>query len=96
MPHPMAMSMLLWLAHTDTWISKYIRPIRLRWWWHELWLRADEFHWTYEYDWEIMNGLSKAERDMYWNAVSKRRRVKHQGPTPTPEQALRTLLATPE
>ncbi len=62
----------------DRWLCVKLRPIKLRAWWCELWIRADEFHPSLNLDVEVAVRLpSDKERMNYTSRLLERRDIAH-------------------
>ena len=51
--------------------------IRLRLWWHRLWIREDEFHASLNMDAEAMECMSSGQLADYLKDLLRRRKIAH-------------------
>jgi hypothetical protein len=75
------------LKAIDRWLCLHLRPWQVRWWWHRLWIRSDEFHPSLDQDSEIAvaMGLKHAKHmfdysgsERYYEDLCCRRGVAHE------------------
>ncbi len=52
-------------------------PHRPRLFWHQLWIRRDEFHPSLNMDGRAMRVMNAADRDRYLTKLGRRRRLAH-------------------
>lgn len=67
------------LAAADRWLCLFLRPIALRQFWRELWVRADEFHPSLNLDHQILAHVRKRENGWkkFWQSLERRRNLAH-------------------
>ena len=66
---------------TKSFLSKIKRCVwnkRLQLWWHQLWIRRDEFHSSLDIDPEAMIAMDEQEGKEYFSDLMDRRRTAHQ------------------
>lgn len=61
-----------------TWKWLKMRPHMARVWWHQLWIRKDEFHHSLSMDIEAMIYMDTEETKIYLEKLNKRRETARQ------------------
>ena len=65
------------LLRLDILLCDKLRPLELRLWWHRLWIRESERHVSLDLDYEILDIMSRGQRDTYMHDVACRRQIAH-------------------
>ncbi len=70
--------LLLVPREIDKWLCLHVHPTRLRYWWHTLWVRKNEFHPSLDVDTRIEEWLRKKGNNGYMKDLLKRRQIAHE------------------
>jgi len=64
----------------DGWLCYQLRMLkhRPRLWWHRLWVRKDEFHYSLSMDSEALFDMNERDREKYSMDLIRRRQIAHQ------------------
>ena len=62
----------------DVWLCLKLRPLWLRIWWHELWIREDEFHASNNIDTKATLSMGRDRREIYMNRLLIKRDLAHE------------------